>query len=71
MTDRELHKFLGVIADQCRARIVEISYRGSGHKQITYEQDGAQFKQIVPSTPSDRWRGRQNMEADARRLLRR
>jgi len=71
MTDHELKKSLGVIAEQCRARIVEISYRGSGHRQIVYERDGARFKQIVPLTPSDRWRGRQNMEADCRRVLRR
>jgi hypothetical protein len=69
--ERDLRRTLLVIAAESGARLVTIETTGGGHRRVIYERHGVLLKQAASATLSDRWYGRQKMEADARRLLRR
>jgi hypothetical protein len=66
MTDRELKRLLDGVASDAGARLVATEKTGNSHRRITFDNGVVLF---VGSTISD-WRGRHNVRAQARRLLR-
>jgi hypothetical protein len=66
MTDRELKRLLDGVAHDAGAQLVAIETTGGSHRRITFDNGVVLF---VGSTISDHG-ARQNIRAQARRLLR-